>query len=361
MKKALTAVAVFCTLAFAQSAFAANTGSIAVSHDPMVLAGSKATTIHVTIPQATDPIAAINIYTPSGYTLNLTQAAGTKIGTVDATAFSRDAGLTLPLSGDVTVDDPAKHVSDSTQCARVPTSTAVWILNLSVAGQTIALPLYVNRTAGAEQALGEYKLSICLPPPDVPVGTPGRSAQGAQVLDARFTVNGIFTTPTGGGLLKWDALFTPYSPGKGTINAAGTFEARAFVPLPIILGLHRSYVAKTNTWQLNGKVTEGGLPVGSLVVHIARGTAIARLTQQSSAKTDANGNYKTAGHLKPQKTTYFRINATVGERDYAAGCTSPAPAAIAPAGCVSAKLSAWSAKSAVLQMKVVKQPVKKKK
>jgi hypothetical protein len=359
MKKALTAIAVFCTLAFAQSALAANTGSISVSHDPMVLAGSKSTTIHVAIPQSTDPIASIRIYTPTGYQLNTTQAAGTKIGTVDATAFSRDANLTLPLSGDVTVGAPSQFTAQATQCTGSATAQAVWILNLSVAGQTIQLPLYVQPTAGPEQTLGEYRLTICLPPPDVPVGTPGRSAQGAQVTDARFTVNGVFTTPTGGGLLKWDSLFTPYNPGRGTVNAAGTFEARAFVPLPIILGLHRTYVIKTNTWRLNGKITEGGLPVGGLTVHIARGTSIARLTQLSVTKTDASGNYKTAGHLKPLKTTYFRINATMPEHDYAAGCANPV--AFAPGGCVSAKLSAWSAKSVVLAMKVVKQPAKKKK
>ena len=37
---------------------------------------------------------------------------------------------------------------------RARTSQAVWIMNLSVAGQTLAMPLYVNPTAGAEQALG---------------------------------------------------------------------------------------------------------------------------------------------------------------------------------------------------------------
>src|SRR5262249_50715928 len=155
--------------------------------------------IHVNIPQATDPIAAINIFVPSGYTLNTSQSAGTTIGSVTATAFSHDAGLTLPLSGNVTADSPASHTSDSTQCAGTPTSQAVWILNLTVAGQTIPLPLYVNPTAGAQAALGAYRLSICLPPPDVPVGTPGRSAQGAQVLDAQFTVNDIFQTPNAGG------------------------------------------------------------------------------------------------------------------------------------------------------------------
>src|SRR3954463_9806530 len=140
MKKAIAAVAAVAALAFAQGAFAANTGSISVSHTPMVLAGSQSTTLHIVLPQADDPIAAINIFTPSGYTLNTTQAAGTKIGTVDASAFSRDAGLTLPLRGDVTTAARATMATQSAQCAGTPRSQAVWVLNLSVAGQAIQLP-----------------------------------------------------------------------------------------------------------------------------------------------------------------------------------------------------------------------------
>ena len=133
--------------------------------------------------------------------------------------------------------------------------------------------------------------------------------------------------------------------------------------MPIILGLHRSYVVKTNTWKLNGKVTEGGLPVPNFTVSIARGITPAKLTQRSSTKTAADGTWKTAGHLSPRKTTYFRINGTIGEQDYTAqGCQSPAPTTVAPAGCVSATISPWSAQSAVLKLNVPKaKPVKKKK
>ncbi len=357
MRYGLAALVAVSALVFAQGAFAANTASISVTHDAMLLNGTKSTTIHVAIPQATDPIAAINIFVPNGYTANLTQAAGTTIGTVDATAFSRDAGLTLPLSGNVVVDSPASHAADSTQCAGTPNSQAVWILQLSVAGQAINLPLYVNPTVGPQTALGKYRLTICLPPPDVPVGTPGRSAQGAQVLDARFTVNSVFTTPTAQGMYAWETLFTPYNPGKGTVNAAGTFEARAIEPLPVILGLSPSYIAKTNTWRLAGTVFEGGQPVAGLKLHVSRGLSPARLTQQSSTVTGTNGGYHTAGHLQPRKRTYFRINATVPERAFAAGCANPQPA-VAPAGCVSATLSPWKAQSRVVNIKTP--PVKKK-
>ena len=112
----------------------------------MMLANSASTTIHVTVPQSTDPIAASNIYSGTGYTVNAAQAAGTNIGSVEATAFSRDKHLTLPLSGTVVTSDAtaAANKSGSAQCAGVPQSQAVWILNLSVSGNTLAMPVYVE-------------------------------------------------------------------------------------------------------------------------------------------------------------------------------------------------------------------------
>src|SRR5712691_999941 len=286
----VVAAAAIATLVFANAALAANSGSIAVWHTPMVLNGSQSTTIHVSLPQTNEPIAAINIYLPSGYGVNLGQAPSTNLGSVDAQAYSHTASLLLPLSGTVATDSPSKYTTQSTACARTPASAAVWILNLSVAGQTLMVPLYVNPTAGAEQTLGAYKLSICLPPWDIPESA-GGAAQGAQLLDAKFTVNGVFTTPTGGGLLKWDALFTSYNPGKGTANPAGTFEARAFVPLPIILGLQASYKKPTKTYTLTGRASEGGLPASGFTVAIARGTTEKALKQVASVKTGTNGSF----------------------------------------------------------------------
>ncbi len=349
-RAALVAAAVGAMLALAGGAFAANTGKISISHTPMVLGGSSSTTIHISLPQSTDPIAAINIYLPSGYAVNLGQAAGTNIGTVDATAFSHDNNLTLPLNGNVTTDTPASHASDSTACARTATSAAVWILNLSVAGQTIALPLYVNPTSGTEQALGATKLSICLPPPDVPIGTPGRSANGAQVLDAKFTVNGIFKTPSTGGVVRWESLFTPYNPGKGTVNLAGTFEARALVSLPVALTLGATH--KKTAYRLKGKVAEGGVPSPGIPVSILRGTSPARLAKLGSATSKTDGSFSASGKVKLKKTTYFKATATAAERDFTAqGCTNPLPVTVAPAGCVSATLSPWTISSAVVKLK----------
>ena len=352
IRMALVAAAGAVALAFAGSALSANTATVAVWHTPMVLNGSSSTTIHVSIPKATDPIAAINIYLPAGYTPTLSQAAGTNIGSVEASAFSYDNNLTLPLSGSVTTDAPANHASDSAACAKTAASAAVWILNLSVAGQTIALPLYVNATAGAEQALGAYKLSICLPPPDVPIGTPGRSANGAQVLDAKFTVNGIFTTPATAAAYRWETLFTPYNPGKGTVNLAGTFEARSLVQLPVGLSLSATYNKKKGTYLLKGKLAAGGTGVAAVPVDIFRAASKATLPRVGSATTKADGSFTSTGKLKKKKTTYFKASASAGERDFTAqGCTNPLPATVAPAGCVSATLSPVSATSVVIRLK----------
>src|SRR5262245_34887771 len=217
LRAAVATAAALTALVFAGGAFAANTGSIAVWHTPMVLAGSSATTIHISLPQADEPIAALNIYAGAGYGAKLDQAPGTNIGTVDATAFSHTNNLTLPLSGAVVTGAPANFAAQSAACARTPASAAVWVLNLSVAGQAITVPVFVNPTAGAEQALGAYKLSVCFTPWDIPESQ-GGAPQGAQVLDVVFTVNGIFTTPTAGGPIKWETLVTPYTPLRGTPN-----------------------------------------------------------------------------------------------------------------------------------------------
>ena len=117
LRAALVAAAIAASLVAASSALAANTATIAVS------SAGTATTIHINVPQTTDPIAAISIYVPAGYTADLSAAPNTNIGTVDATANGHDVGLTLPLTGLVTTDNPASHTSDACSpghpCGRV--------------------------------------------------------------------------------------------------------------------------------------------------------------------------------------------------------------------------------------------------
>jgi hypothetical protein len=349
MKKVLVAATILASLVLAQGAFAApNSGSIAVSYDPPKLGSASTTLIHVNIATTTDAVAAINIYTGTNV-VNLGGAPGTTIGAVDAVVVAHDqGGITLPASGTVVADDPAKHTTDACSPGN---NQAVWIMNVSVGGQTLPIPVYVNKTTGAAQSLGAYNLKICLPPWDVPAGTPGRAAFGAQLTDARLTLNKIFTAPTGAGSSVWEMLVTTYLPGKGTPSPASTFEARAFVPLPVVLTIKISYVKKTNTWKLSGTLTEGGKPVPRWTIRIGRGPNGKAFPSQAITKTSLAGKWATAGHLKPLKTTYFVAKASALERDYtAAGCQNPTTSA-APAGCVHATLPPWSVSSTIVRIK----------
>jgi hypothetical protein len=350
MKNVLAAATALASLVLAQGAFAApNTGSIAVSFDPPKLGSSSTTLIHVAVAQTSDAVAQINIYTGANVAVNLGAAPGTTIGSVEAVVVAHDqGGITLPAAGNVITDDPAKHASDACSPGA---NQAVWIMNVSVGGQTLPIPIYVNKTTGAAQALGAYNLKICLPPWDVPAGTPGRAAFGAQLTDARLTLKSIFTAPAAAGTATWSMIVTPWTPGVGTPNPAETWEARAFVPLPVVLTIKASYVKKTNTWRLSGTLTEGGKPVPRWTVRISRGRSATSLPTQASTKTSLTGAWSTAGHLTPKKTTYFQARASAPERDFTqAGCANP-DTTFVPAGCKSATLPPWSVTSVVVRIK----------
>jgi len=350
MKKLIAAAAILTGLVLAPGALAApNSSSISVAFDPAKLGSSSQTTIHVNVATTSDAVQVISIFAPAGVAANLTAAPGTTIGNVDATAIAHDqGGLTLPLSGNVVADNPATHTADA--CSPI-TNQAVWNMNLSVAGQTLVIPIYVNQTTGAATALGAYEMRICLPPWDVPVGTPGRSAFGAQLVDARLVLNSIFTSPTTAGTGVWEMITRPWTPGAGTPNPAGTWESRAVVPLPVVLTIKATYNAKKNTWTLTGKLTEGSQAVAGATVRVGRGPSSKSLPQQSSAKTSSSGTWKLSGKLSPKKTTYFQARASAQERDFTqAGCQSPAPATVAPAGCKSATLPGWAVTSVVVRV-----------
>jgi len=98
-------------------------------------------------------------------------------------------------------------------------------------------------------------------------------------------------------------------------------------------------------------VSRGGLPASGLTVAISRGASVTALRRAASAKTGTSGTFRLTGKLKPRKTTFFQATASAAATDYSAqGCRTPATT-FAPAGCVSATLSPWSAKSGVVRIK----------
>jgi hypothetical protein len=325
LRLAVFAVAGTSALALAGNALA--TQKLSVSQTATSL------TIKVSQAQSDPQPAKIQIYVPTGYTINASQAPGTKIGTTTGTVFARDQNIPLPLSGDVIVVPPTTNAPG---CDPV-THLAVWNLALSVAGQTINLPVHVDQTAGAEAALGPYKMVVCLAPSDVPQGTPGRSPFGAQLLDALFTVENVFTVPA--GQTVWKTLTTPYTPGTGAPNIAGTVETRSIVSSGTVTIAARVTSKSKRILRLSGRVTQAGAAVaGTQVSILVNGAARFR------ARTNAGGNYSLSLKKTGKKSTStFQARVTVAERDITStGCASPSLPAVA---CVSATSSPFTAVS----------------
>jgi hypothetical protein len=333
LRLAVLAVAGTAVLAFAGNALATQKLSVKQS--------TTSLTIKVSQAQTDAQPARISIYVPTGYTINASATPGSKIGSTSGTVFSRDASIPLPLSGDVIAVPPTTNAPGCDPATHI----AVWNLALSVAGQSINLPVHVDQLSGAEAALGSYKLVVCLAPDDVPVGTPGRSPNGARLLDATFTVDNVFTVPAGQSV--WKAITTPYVAGVGAPNVAGTVETRAFVANGAVT-LAKKVNAKARLVKFTGKVTQAGAAVsGARVVLLVNGKSAG-----FTARANASGNYSVVLKKTGKKTTStFQARTTVAERDITAtGCASPTPGV--PGGCVSATASPFTAVSAKIRIRL---------
>jgi hypothetical protein len=333
VKLAVLAGAVVTALAFAGNALAVQKLSVSQS--------ATSLTIKVTQAQTDPQPAKIQIFVPAGYTLNTTAAPGTTIGTTSGSVFARDANIPLPLSGDVIVAPPN---TDAAPCF-TGTHLAVWLLRLQVAGQTIQLPIAVDQTSGTNAAFGAYQLVTCLAPSDVPQGTPGRSPNGAQLLEAVFTVNNIFQVPA--ELSTWKALTTPYTPGTGVPNAAGSVETRALVGSGTVSITARVTSKQKRTLRISGKVAQAGAGVAGSQVRLLLNGAASRFT----ARTSPTGAYSVVLRKTGRKsTTTFQSRVTVAERDVTStGCQSPTLPVVP---CVSATASGFTAVSKKVKIRL---------
>jgi hypothetical protein len=331
-KLAVLALAGTAALAFAGSALAVQKLSVSQT--------SSSLTIKVSQTATDQQPAKITIYVPTGYSINTSAAPGTRIGTTSGNVIARDVGsITLPLAGDVIVAPPTTNAPG---CDPV-THIAVWNLALSVAGQNINLPVHVDQTAGPEAALGPYKLVVCLGAADTPPSAPNHSPNGAQLLDATFTTNSIFTVPAGEN--TWKAITTPYAAGTGLPNIAGTVETRSIVAPGTVTIAKKITNAKTRTLRISGSVSQAGAAVtGAQVSILLNGK-----TSIFKPRTNGSGNYSITLRKKGKKsTTTFQARVTVGERDITStGCASPSLPGVA---CISATAGAFTAVSPRLKV-----------
>jgi hypothetical protein len=306
----------FTALAFASSAWAFYMPHLFAT--PLSTTPGKPTAMALAHAQAVfdDPTAKDTIYVPLGYQLNLSQAAGMRIGTVSATVVLRNGGnAQVDVTGTVTVDSPANYPPAANRCTPGQSHEAVWRLDVTIAGTPLTVPVYVDRvTAGPEATFASAKLQLCLAGP---IGTPA----GAQLLNAEFVVRGVFTNPTTIGYHVWRATFTPYVPGTSNPNPAGTIEGQAFVPSSVALTISVKRL-KHGIVVIQGRLMAQGRPVSAGYVELYGGRK-----NVGTKLINRSGRFSFRKRIK-RKTVYHAEGVSIGERP--GGCIAPS---IAPAGC----------------------------
>jgi hypothetical protein len=302
-------------------------------------AGSIAT-IKASLDPNDDPTASVRIFAPTGTQLTTNQAPGTVLGPVKAIVKALDlAGADLPLDGQLLVATPGQIApADQAACLGATAPLASWIMVLSAAGQTLRVPTYLITTTGAQAALGPAYIQVCLPPPDIPAGTPGRATFGAKLYSAELAINGVFSSvPLG----AWVAFWTPFKPGVGQVNVAGTVAS----PAAIAPGAVSVAAKKLGAGALvAGAVTQAGQPRGGAVVTIWGAKGKAALKPLGKANVTAAGRFTFRAKLGDS----FQARAVAAPGSAAALCTQLGPV-FAPVPCVNPTVNGFTAKSKTIR------------
>lgn len=316
--------------------------ALAAYTTPTLKVGQKGptTTIAATVAPADDATARATIYVAAGTQLTLSQAPGTKLGTAEAQAAALDlGGALLPLAGDVVVAPPgAVPAAIQTACTQGAAPAAVWLMNLTAAGQPLTIPVFVVLTSGTEAALGAAKLIVCLGPPDVPAGTPGRAAFGAKLTNATLMLNGVFGPSP---LAPWIAIWTPYQAGNGQANAAATVASPSVIAPGALTIARRVNGART---QITGSVTQAQQPIRGTNVVVLAGKTRATLRRIGSTVTRANGTYVFSTQ---SKGPFFRTRVILDTR--AAPQLCQALAGQLPVPCINSQVSGFTQVSRIVR------------
>lgn len=303
-------------------------------------AGST-TVIKAALSPDDDATASVRIYAPTGTQLTTNQAPGTAVGTVDALVKALDlGGANLPFKGQILVAPPGAVPPDvQAACTQGVTPLATWLLALTAAGQNVNVPAFLVPTS-AGNASPAY-IGICLPPPDVPQGSPNRAVFGAKLYNSTLTVKGVFSPVAVGA---WVSVWTPYNPGVGTPNVAGTVAA----PAAVAPGAVSATAKKAGRGAIvAGKVTQAGQGRGGATVTIRGGAKPSALKKLGSVKVKANGAYS----FRARRGTFFKVTvvATAGSAGQQL-CTGLA-AQLQGTPCVNPTVNGFTAQSKTVKKK----------
>lgn len=286
----VVSIAALAALAVAAPALAADPSEIAVLAYQTAPGALSDTDIDLTVPNTAAATAKATVYVPAGYSATFA-APGTTIGTVTAVLTTGSADL--KGQGNVVADDPAKYL---TQGCAPGTHAAVWVLQLTVSGQALSIPVYVDPAGADVSARASYTLQACFTPP----GAGG----GLKLAEADVDLPKVFTNPASKGGYIWRALLTPY--GTGDVpDATATVEVQSLVALPHKLTLKSRYDRKRHRVTLSGSLTAAGQARTGIHVRLLAGPkpTFTALKPYAIATTDNKGAYTLSRPLA--KTTYF--------------------------------------------------------
>jgi hypothetical protein len=247
-----------------------------------------------------DPTASTRVFAPTGTQVTSTQAPGTVLGTAKASAKALAlGGADVALEGQLVVAPPgAVSPAIQTACTQGATPLATWFMVLQAAGQTVRIPLYLVASSGAASALGPAYVQVCLPAPDIPESQ-GGAPLGVKLYSATLTIKGVFGAVRAGA---WISFWTPYIPGTGKPNPAGTIVAPAAVaPGAVSASAKKSRLGAI----VSGKVTQAGIGRGSATVSIFGGVKRSVLRKLGAVPARANGTFS----FRARRGTFFRVSA----------------------------------------------------
>jgi hypothetical protein len=283
--------------------------------------------IAVDLPLAAGAPALITLYVPQGFAIYPDRPPDSSVGSVQLTALDNSYGsfTDSTLTGDIVAQSLP---SSATSCAPGP-YIGVWQLELSLLGQPLDVPVYLERTTAGDPAGAATKLVLCAP--SLPSADPS-TARAFPISTLDLFLDDI-TAPTKHGTYLWRAIVTPLAVDRRTPRPAHAYELRGTTPVPNRLTLSghalRSVHAAVLSGRLTGNGTARGHSVVAIVARVRRVTPTGTLIDDhivARATTSASGNYRARVPLK-QATTFSAVSElTVGR------CKGTA---IAPGGCVS--------------------------
>jgi hypothetical protein len=301
-------------LAFAGTASAAYNPSLLIAGTSHVLSRGAPVVIGVGQGENDDATGVATMYSPRGYRVNLTQPGETTLGGLAGVV--KVGGDRFNVEGTVKTDNPANHVSNTCSPG---THEAVWVLEYTLAGNPIRVPIYVDRvTAGPEAAYASARMRYCLDSPYVPP-PPGRQAVASVVLVA-FSVRSVFTNPGTRGSFSWNGVFVPYTPGTGNLNQSNAAQSSSFVRLPVKLTMSakRQRRGSRTLAVARACVVEAGRGVRGITVVFRSGATAAsangsRARRTASGRTDARGCVTRSVRVQ-RRNIYLRATAEVPAR-----------------------------------------------